>query len=287
MKIKYQLSHIMALLIIASGLSAINVGTSSATAYMLSEGIHRYTTGLQYSTADDWFNEQRDRVPQGCRSKDYYWHNQYTYGYSYYFNLFAAAAVGNYECGLHTKVAGVADIKLGIRGRLDLNRNGRTWELALLIPTGYDSQKVNRLGYGRLGFWGGLAWSSQNTGWEEKEPSYWEVGAGITYWSGSPSTQSRTYGKYSWRLDEDGNNRIVVQGTLKLSLRDGRATFPAAFAGFPRFSGDYDSFTVSAKYAHRLTRHWSISPRIGSTVWGRNTSANNFVDLSITRQWGD
>ena len=289
MKIKHLLNHIMAMLVIVVGLSTINVGTSSASAYMLSEGMHRYTTGLQYSTADEWFNQQRDRVPQACRSEDFNWHHQYTYGYSYYFNFFAAAALGNYSCGVHAKVAGLGDVKLGIRGRLDQNRNGRTWELAALIPTGYNGQKINRLGYGQFGLWGGVAWSSQNTGWEEKKPSYWEVGTGITWWTGSPSSQSKTYGKYSWRLDEDGNNRIVLKGVLKLSLRDGGGVVTPTAGGFQflRYSGDYDVFTISAKYAHRLTRHWSIAPKIGAAVWGRNTSASYFVDLSISRQWGD
>ena len=286
MKMKYRLRHLMALLIIASGLSTMNVGTSSATAYMLSEGVHRWTTGLVYSTADEWFDQNRNRVPQGCTSQNVNWHNQYTYGYSYYYNFFAAAGIGHYQCGVNPKVSGIGDVKVGVRGRLDQYRNGRTWELALLIPTGYDNQKVNRLGYGLFGIWGGIAWSSQNTGWEEKKPSYWEVGTGISYWFGSASTQSRSYGKYSWRLDEDGNNRIVLQGVLKLSLRNGNPTFPVAFGGFPRYSGDYDVFTVSAKYAHRLTRDWSIAPKIGASVWGRNTAANYFVDLSITRQWG-
>jgi hypothetical protein len=285
MKMKNRLSHIIALMIIASGLSTVNPSTSRATAYMLSEGEQRYSTGLTYATANDFFDMNRNRIPQGCRSRDWRWHHNYTYGYSYYYNFFASGALINQECGPNSKVAGIGDIKVGVRGRLDKFRNGRTWELALFIPTGYNNQKVNRLGFGRLGIWGGLAWSTQNSGWEAKMPSYWEVGTGIVYWVGSPATQSRSYLKKSWRLDKDGNNRIVLQATLKLSLRDGKATFPAVFRGFPRFSGDYDLFSISAKYSHRISKEWSVAPTIGTALWGRNTSVSTFIDLQLTRQW--
>jgi hypothetical protein len=270
----------------ACGLSTVHPGKlSAATAYMLSEGEHRYTTGLQYASATQFFNQLRNRVPQGCTSKDYTWHNSYTYGYSYYYNVFGSVSWINRNCAAAAGSTGIGDVRVGVRGRLDKFRNGRTWELALTIPTGYNNQKVNRLGFGRIGLWGGVAWSTQNTGWEQKMPSYWEVGTGIQLWLGSPATQSRSFVKYSWRLDKHGTHRLSLTGRLNLSFRDGTPTFPVAFAGFPRFAGDFDSGVISAKYSRKLTDKWSIAPAFGLTVWGRNTSASWHADLSITRQW--
>lgn len=287
MKIKNVLTHTITSLMIASGLSVVTAGSAQASAYMLSEGQNMYTTGITYSTATDWFNQNRNRVPQGCTSKDSSWGHSYTYGYSYYYNFFANASLANQSCGVGAKTAGLGDVQVGIRGRLDLERNGRTWEVALNIPTGYDNQKINRLGYGKFGLWAGVAWSTQNTGWEEKMPSYWEAGTGISYWFGPPASQSKTYVKWSWSLDDNGDNRIVLKGVLKLSLRDGKPEFPVAFAGFPRYSGDYDAGIISAKYSRRLSQQWTAAITIGETVWGRNISASRYGTLSVTYRWDD
>ncbi len=279
-------SQVIALLIFAGGLLFVNAATSMAsTAFMLSEGQHRYTTGVTYATAKDTFNQFRRRVPQGCTSRDISWHHSYTYGYSYYLNLFANGALSNFACGAQPKVTGVGDIQVGIRGRLDKFRNGRTWELATWIPTGYDNQRINRLGFGRFGIWGGVNWSTQNTGWEASMPSYWEMGTGIQYWFGSPATQSVSFLKWSWRLDEKGKNRIVLGSKLRLSFRDGTPQFPAALGGFPRFSNDFDQLRLYAKYSHRLSKHWTVSTTIGNTVWGRNISASWTGDLAVTYRW--
>jgi len=287
MNMKNLLGRTAVILIVAGGFTAMNATNAKASAFMLSEGQNMYTTGFTYSTASDWFNQQRNRVPQGCTSHDYSWNHAYTYGYSYYTNFFADTSLANQSCGVGQKTTGIGDVRLGVRGRLDLERNGRTWELAVNIPTGYDNQRINRLGYGKIGLWGGIAWSSQNTGWEEKMPSYWEVGTGVQYWFGAPASQWKSYLKWSWRLDEDGVNRIVLKGTLKLSLRDGRPEFPVAFAGFPRYSGDYDAGIIGAKYSRKISDQWTVAFGIGETIWGRNISAGRYGDISFTYRWDD
>jgi len=288
-KMKHRFSQVVALLFFAGGLLLVNTATSMAsTAYMLSEGQNRYTTGIQYATAKDTFNRFRHRVPQGCTSRDYYWHHSYTYGYSYYYNLFVNGGLANQNCAGRVKVTGVGDIEVGIRGRLNKFRNGRTWELSAIIPTGYDNKRVNRLGFGRFGIWGGVNWSTQNTGWEASMPSYLEMGTGLIYWFGAPATQTKTYLKWSWRMDKKGINRIVLGSTLRLSLRDGTREFlPAAPGGlgFPRFSNDYDELTLYAKYSHRLSKQWTVSTTVGNTVWGRNVSASWYGDLAVTYNW--
>jgi len=284
MKTKNLLVHVVTPLTFAGGL--LLAGTAAqASAFMLSEGQNMYTTGITYSTATEWFNQARDKVPQGCTSKDYSWNHSYTYGYSYYTNFFANTSLANQSCGVGAKTAGIGDVQLGIRGRLDNTRNGRTWEVALSIPTGYDNMKANRLGYGRLGLWAGVAWSTQNTGWEETMPSYWEAGTGINYWFGPPATQSKTYLKWSWRLDDQGVNRLVFQGTLKLSLQDGRPEI--GVGGFNRFSGDYDAGIISAKYSRRLSDQFTVAVGVGNTIWGRNISASTYGDISLTYRWDD
>lgn len=280
----------MALIIFAGGLLLANSVTARAsTAFMLSEGEHQYSTGLTYATAKDVFDLNRNRIPKGCTSHDMFWHHSYTYGYSYDFNFFVNGAIAHQSCnppaGQIKTINGVGDIQLGIRGRLDELRNGRTWELAVSVPTGYDNQKINRLGFGRVGFWGGVAWSTQNTGWEASMPSYYEFGTGIQFWFGSPATQSRSYLKWSWRVDEEGKNRVILGSNLWLSLRDGTATFPPAFAGFPRYANDYDALKLYAKYERRLSNQLSVSTSIGNIVWGRNVSASWIGDLALTYKW--
>lgn len=286
MKLKTMLRRLLALFFVAAGVSTLST-VSHASAYMLSEGENMYTMGFTYSTATDWFNQNRNRVPQGCTSHDYSWNHSYTYGYSYYYNFFANTSLANQGCGAGQKTTGVGDVMLGIRGRLDITRNGRTWELAAIIPTGYDSQRINRLGYGKIGIWGGVAFSTQSTGWEEKEPTYWEAGTGITYWIGSPATQWKSYAKWSWRIDENAVNRFTLKGVLKLSLRDGTPEPIPAAGNFPRYSGDYDAGIISAKLAHRISDQFTVSGTVGETIWGRKISASRFANLSFTYRWDD
>jgi len=283
--------RVTALIIFAGGIFLANSAKSMAsTAFMISEGQHEYTTGLTFATAHDNFDMNRNRVPKGCTSHDYFWHHSYTYGYSYYYNFFVNTALAHQKCG-PAAVNGLGDVVVGVRGRLDKLRNGRTWELAVSIPTGYDGTKANRLGFGKFGLWGGVAWSTQNTGWEASMPSYFEFGTGIQYWFGNPATQSRSFLKWSWRLDRKGRNRIILGSNLWLSFRDGNPDFIAQPVPVPgvlgprRFANDFDALKLYGKYEHSLTRQLAVSTSIGNVVWGRNVSASWIGDLALTYKW--
>ena len=259
-------------------------GLAGASAYLLSEGQQQYTTGFTYLWGDHIWNRNSNLVRAGCTVQDYYWHHSYTHGSSYYYNIFAKTAFSHNTCGNQPSVSGLGDVELGVRGRLDKFRNGRTWELSVIAPTGYNKNRANRLGYGRFGIWGGLAFSTQNTGWEPRMPSYWEFGGGIKYWFGPPATQFVGYIKWSKRLGEDGSDRLIFQLKQKLSFRDHTAEFiPGNLA--PRFPGDYDETIFVAKYSHYMENGWIIAPSFGKTLYGRNAVDAWYVDLSFTYTW--
>ncbi len=284
MKTKQMFKYYLTVILLLSGSIAIGGVPVLAGTFMLSEGQQMLTTGVTYLHAKDSFNQQHQSVPAGCTTQDYYWHNNYTYGYSYYHNIFVNANISHQTCTGQPTISGLGDVTVGVRGRLNKFRNGRTWEVALKLPTGYNATKVNRLGYGRVGLWVGGAWSTQNTGWEMKAPTYWVFGAGVQGWFGPPASQFRSYVKWSKRLDDRGNNGLVLGANLKLSFRDGRPQIMPAL-GFPRNPGDYDLLTLSAKYGHRLANHWMVSAAIGKHIWGRNAINGVYLDLSLTRLW--
>lgn len=265
-------------------------GTADAGAYLISEGQQQYTTGVTYLWADRLWDRNRNNVPAGCTVQDYYWHHSYTHGTSYYYNLFAKTALSYNTCqgrGANPNqpsASGIGDVELGIRGRLDKFRNGQSWELSAIIPTGYNKNRVNRLGYGRFGIWGGLAISTQNTGWEERMPSYWEFGGGIKYWFGPPATQFIGYVKWSKRLGEDGSDRFILELKQRLSFRDHKPEFIAGNVA-PRFPGDYDETLLVAKYSRSLGNGWTVAPSVGKTLYGRNAVDSWYVDFSVTRLW--
>ncbi len=257
---------------------------ADAGAFMIAEGESEYSTGITFASAKDFFNRSRHRVAQLCgRSRDIYWSHGYTYGYSYYYNFFANTTLIHRSCTTTQTISGLGNAVFGVRGRLDETRNGRTWEVSLTIPTGYDSHLPNRLGFGVLGLWGGIAWSTQNTGWEEQKPTYWEFGTGIQYWFGFPATQWRSYAKWSARLDEGGLNRFVAGAALRLSMHDYRPE-PTPLGGH-RFPGNSDAFVPYASLQHTFSPSISGHATIGDTIWGRNTSASWYTSLGVTYKW--
>jgi hypothetical protein len=109
-------------------------GTAQAGSYMRSGDELSYSTSVGYAWATRQWNEARELEPTGCRREYAYSSHYLEYGYSYYYTLFGGALLGTSSCGADGNT-GFGDLRLGIRGRTDLYRNHRAWELVATIPT--------------------------------------------------------------------------------------------------------------------------------------------------------
>jgi hypothetical protein len=105
-----------------------------AGSYLRSADELSYSTSLGYSWATRQWDDAGEIEPTGCR-RDYAYSSHYLeYGYSYYYTLFGGALLADASCDAEGNT-GFGDLRLGVRGRTDVYRNHRSWELIATIPT--------------------------------------------------------------------------------------------------------------------------------------------------------
>lgn len=126
-----------------------------AGSYMRSAGDISYSTSLGYSWADREWDEQGELQPLACQRQHVSNSHYLEYGYSYYYTLFGGVSLSQASCADESN-AGPGDVRLGVRGRTNLYRNHRSWELVATLPTDRGSPSP-RLGCGAFGLSGALA----------------------------------------------------------------------------------------------------------------------------------
>ena len=165
---------------VACALAALLVaGAAEAGSYMQSGGDLSLSSSLGYLWATQQWDTNGRLQDSGCRREYSYLSNHLEYGYSYYHTLYGGVNLARSSCDPDSN-SGLGDIRAGVRGRLDVNRNNRTWELEATIPTdsGNDPNGLN-LGCNSLGLAGNVAM-------KEKLLSQlaFGAGAGVQLWEG-------------------------------------------------------------------------------------------------------
>jgi hypothetical protein len=135
----------------AAGFSA----AANAGSYLRSADELSYSTSAGFTWATRQWDESRNLQSTSCRREYAYSSHYLEYGYSYYYTLFGGALAANSSCGPDSNT-GFGDLRLGIRGRTDVYRNHRAWELVAIVPTMRDSDSP-RLDCGAHGLRGALA----------------------------------------------------------------------------------------------------------------------------------
>lgn len=249
---------------------------SEAGGWLRSEGEHRYGAHLQGSTSDkSWDRDGNDEI-SSCTSKSRSLTHEYEYGYSYYRTFFGKLSMANSKCG-SDKVDGFSDLYLGVRGRLDIYKNGNAWEAILIIPTGYDSDRSNRLGYGEVGLDLGLYGTRKLS--EKMSLNY---GGSLRLWSGAPADQLRMKASASYRYNEDWSYSAGLDGNFSLNNSDS--------APFNSITGDFESefdvIRADIGLRRKLSRRLSMGAGLFKTLWGRDTSQRQGVFVNLGYVWG-
>ena len=286
--------EIIKLLGLSAALCMVGAGQALAGAWMVNEGESVASAGVSYSTHNRFYNNASVLVPQGCTSRNTSVNAGYEYGLSYFYNIYVNTGYGNYACAGRNTATGIGDVTVGIRGRLDQYRNGKTWEVEATFPTGYNKTAANRLGYGEYGIAAGVNFSNYaNYGyeeWREEEgrlPFIYAVGAKVQFWTGAPSTQLVSYAQVGENVFT--NDKVFLRADLRLSFRDGdRRIILPQNALSANAVADYDRLDLSLRYSHPITDDLAAHAHIGRTFWGRNTPQSNpFVGVGISYHWGN
>lgn len=252
----------------------------AASPWLRSEGEKYYWAGINYSTGDQRWDNDSDLEDAGCRNNDWYTHQKIEYGYSYYHTLVAGIDAASVHCG-GDDLTGVGDLTLGIRGRLDKYSNGKSWEITAIIPTGYDRNDPSRLGNGRLGIEGGLAWLSSSGEAESSSPWYWGGGGAVRLWRGPPADQFLGYLTVHRRLTASGGIGLRVNADISLRNESPEKT---KFENRTRLT-DFDKINAKFSWSSRITPYWSYQTTVGHVLWGRNARHNLTIGFNISRHW--
>ncbi len=250
--------------------------SAQAGGWLRSEGEHRYGAHLQGSTSDkSWDRDGNDEI-SSCTSKNRSLTHDYEYGYSYYRTLFGRISMSSSECG-NDKVSGFSDLYLGVRGRLKLYKNGYAWEAILIIPSGYDSDRSNRLGYGEVGLDLGIYGTSKIS-----QKSSINYGGSLRFWAGAPADQLRTKLRWSYRHSDKWSYNAALAGNFSLNNSDS--------APFNSLTGDFESefdvIRAEIGVRRRLSRRLGVGAGVFKTLWGRDTSQREGLFINMGYVWG-
>lgn len=281
---KNRLRHLSSTHLLVLALLLLLPSVASANAWLRSEGEHLIYTSLSYSTSYRYWDRNGDRRDKSDRSKNYGASFHYEYGLSYYYTIYAGTdyAMNTYA---DEESKGIGDLSLGVRGRINKLRNGRAWHLTAIVPTGYSRDINQRLGYGRFGLEGGVAFQFLDENTKQTIKSHGEWGAAVRMYEGPPATQFRTYVKWNQDLSADPQgwgSWAKLEGNFS-PLDDGEEE-PGVDATSDHFA-EYDVVSGEIGLKHPLFTNWSFSAALHKNLWGRNASQSWGARIGLSTSW--
>ena len=265
-------------LLVCAGLPA----SAGASAWMRSEGELQLSMSLSLSTAEERWDKDRRLISADCTTHRQGVDVHGEYGYSYYYTVFADAGVSNKECSGEQRVSGLSDLTVGVRGRIDPFRNGRSWEVSLKLPVSGDTNDPARPGNGEFGLNLGVHFRLSPDPYVNpvlvSRDAIWSWGAGLRLWTGGLAHQGWAY--VGWGRDI-GDSLWNVSARL-----DGVRSFGESGTSGRSFrSNDYDKLTATLGLRRQLTRDASVSIDLAHDLWGRKSGRQNTLRLGVSRQW--
>ena len=260
-------------------LGATHARPVEAGAWMRSEGSGLVRASVATSSASSRWDNDRKLSSAPCTRHRQSLGVHAEYGYSYYRTLFASAELGSRQCSDDNTVSGVSDLTVGMRGRLDPFRNGRTWEAALKLPISGTTADPDRPGNGEFGLDLGVHFSLSPDPYDHVRTrgGVWSWGTGVRVWSGGLAHQAWGYGGWSRRLNEDWGFSTRLSGTLSFGGHEKHAD------GIRR--NDYDKLTANASLRRNITRSLGVSVGLSQDIQGRNTDRATRLRLSVSHSW--
>ncbi|GEM_PF-5007058 len=253
---------------------------SAASPWMWSEGEMYYSGSLSYTTGDKNWNENSNLVDSSCRSRNVNSHQLIEYGYSYYHTLIANLDIVSKDCG-GDNYLGLGDLRLGIRGRLDPFRNGRTWEVTAIIPTGYSDTDPARPGNGKFGIEGGVAYLSRGEYRDSAKRWDYLTGASLRFWVDGPADQFIGY--FTLRRYIGRHGYISAGVNAEISFQN-EARLPKNLSDQTQLA-DFDKITAKLNWSDRLSDEWRYSIGASHVVWGRNAGHDLKIGITFSRHW--
>lgn len=242
---------------------------------MKEEGSEHISVWNGFSSSRTYWDRNGKVKSQGCTSHNYSTHVSYERGLSYDHTFLAKMGYKVTECG-GGRAEGFTDIEIGLRGRLNPYRNGRSWEARLIIPTGYDRRSSRRIGYGRFGL--DLAVARGDT---YGSHDYIEYQAGFRFYEGPPAHQFRAHVQRGWplRKGETARANVRLQGILSFGNGEEEGISFVDHSRLPEF----DVVKISGEIKSEVDDDWTIAAGMSMNLLGRNTGRSGGFHLTFSR----
>jgi hypothetical protein len=269
--------------LVVLGTLIIGPGNAYADNWMRSEDEGYYKASLQYDTTDERWNQDSKLETMSCTPRNWLLSQSYEYGLSYYRTFFGSLDYLDRSCGAN-EASGIGNLTLGLRSRLDIYRNGRTWEVAAIIPTGYPTNRTATIGSGfyglRLGVFGSFGDKHNVSG---EYGSNVELGTNIYFWEGSAAEQLSGYIKYNFAATQESHFYGALEGDYAIINRSKDLTTVVNEVS----DYGYDRLNARFGYSRRASLYWRFSIEGTSVLRGRNTNDSNSVTIAFSRNFLD
>jgi hypothetical protein len=245
-----------------------------ASSWMRSEDELYFKAGFAYDSASERWDRDGELKDMSCTASNWAHNQSYEYGTSYYRTVFGTLEYMDRRCGDVTD-SGLGNLTFGMRGRLNVYRNGRTWETALIVPSGQSGP------YGlRLGVFG--SFGDRHTIRNEAGTNF-ELGANLYLWEGTAPEQLASYIKFNIAPSAERHFFTSLEGDYALVDRD--KVYDATINQVENYG--YDRLNLRIGYAQKVSLYWSMSLEATSVLMGRNASMTNGVSLSFSSRLMD
>ena len=249
---------------------------AGAGSNLFSEKELHYASYLNFGYSRDGWDQDGNLQDSSCDSESQSFSHSLSYGYSYYYTLLGSTSLVHSRCGADQK-QGLGDVRIGLRGRLNMFMNDRAWEVGLNIPTNRDIDDPQRIDCGRFGIDGGVARRDKLSPWVsvggEARAYFWE----------SP-------------LAHQAEASISASGPIGLRSYWGwysglAAKVPISSSSVPGDSSLSDCGTESKllrgtwQLKYSLTRWSNLACGLGLSLWGEDASRRRSLYCGYARTW--
>lgn len=134
-----------------AGACGLFLATSAqAGAGLRSSGDTLYSSRVSFITATQQWDGDSVLRDSRCRSQYTSYGHGLEHGYSYYNTFYGQLSLANTQCGNESN-AGLSDLRVGIRSRLNVYRDDGAWELEATLPVSHADPGERRIGCGEFG----------------------------------------------------------------------------------------------------------------------------------------
>lgn len=260
-----------------AGASALLAMTSAhAGAGLLSSGDVSYSARFGYFTAEQRWDGDRRLQDSACRSEYGNSTHAVELGYSYYHTLYAQSGLARSSCGGSSET-GLTDIRIGLRGRLNVYENDGSWELEATLPMVGSTTGERRLGCGALGLAANVHKRTELTPALDAE-----YGASAQWWESPLADQGRAYAGLRFEFIRRWSLSGGAQGVMPLD--DGQGD-PEGLLSDCGSEGRLVRGVVELKY--RPIDPLNLGCGVTQAVWGEDAGRATGISCGFSYLWKD